>query len=154
MKVDFINPKLCQYGFYEINNRIHIGQDAGVEQCQKAIFDPYFCFNCFVKRSNEFSEHGEARHIFRKKLSSSFWQTFDYFAFNKHLIEAFCSGHRIIAGDCSYIPKSGNETPHLGKFWSGCSSKACKGLEISSLAVIDVDNNTGMHLGVNKLLRI
>ncbi|MBF0210781.1 MAG: hypothetical protein HQK68_07865 [Desulfamplus sp.] len=48
-------------------------------------------------------------------------------------LEAHCSGHKIIATDCSYIPKSGKETPHIGKFWSGCASKALKGLEISSL---------------------
>ncbi|MBF0243594.1 MAG: transposase [Desulfamplus sp.] len=81
-----------------------------------------------------------------KSYRLHFEQSFDHFAFNKHLIATYCSGNKIIAADCSYIPKSGKETPHIGKFWSGCASKALKGLEISSLAVIDVDNNTGMHL--------
>jgi len=134
------------YGFYENNNRIHIGQDARIDKSEKAIFDSYFCFSCFFERKNELFEYGEAGGIFREKLSSSFWQSFDYFEFNKHLVETYCSGHKIIATDCSYIPKSGKETPDIGNFWSGCASKALKGLEISSLAVIDVDNNTGMHL--------
>jgi hypothetical protein len=69
------------------------------------------------------------RHIFREKLPSSFWQPLGYFAFNKHLIEGFCSGHRIIAIDCCYIPKSGKETPHIGKFWSGWPQKHVKGLK-------------------------
>jgi hypothetical protein len=81
-----------------------------------------------------------------KSYRLHFEKPFDHFAFNKHLIETYCSGQKIIATDCSYIPKSGKETPHIGKFWSGCASKALKGLEISSLAVIDVDNNTGMPL--------
>jgi hypothetical protein len=81
-----------------------------------------------------------------KSYRLHFEQEFDFCTFNKTLIERHCSKHRIIAGDCSYIPKSGTETPHLGKFWSGCASKPLKGLEISSLAVIDVENNTAMHL--------
>ena len=81
-----------------------------------------------------------------KSYRLHFEQSFDYFEFNKHLVETYCSGHKIIAIDCSYIPKSGKETPHIGNFWSGCASKALKGLEISSLAVIDVDNNTGSTL--------
>jgi hypothetical protein len=81
-----------------------------------------------------------------KSFRTHFEQPFDFFAFSSLLAEETCSGHRIIAGDCSYIPKSGKMTPHLGKFWNGCASKAEKGLEISSLAVVDVERNTAMHL--------
>jgi hypothetical protein len=110
-------------GFYEINNRIHIGQDARINKSEKAIFDSYFCFNCFpggrmnflnMKRQGTYSEKSYRLH---------FEKPFAHFAFNKHLVEAYCSGHKIIATDCSYIPKSGKETPHIGKFWSGCASK-------------------------------
>ena len=58
-----------------------------------------------------------------KSYRLHFEQSFDYFEFNKHLVEAYCSGHKIIATDCSYIPKSGKETPHIGKFWSGWPQK-------------------------------
>jgi len=34
----------------------------------------------------------------------------------------------------------------MGWFWSGCSGKALKGLEIGGFAVVDVDNNTAMSL--------
>lgn len=71
---------------------------------------------------------------------------FDFFTFNTCLIQENCSSHKIIAVDCSYIPKSGKKTAHLGKFWNGCASKPEKGLEISSPAVVDVDNNTALHL--------
>ena len=71
---------------------------------------------------------------------------FDFFKFNAELVQSNCSSHIIIAGDCSHIPKSGKKTARLGKFWNGCASRPEKGLEISSPAAIDVDNNTAMHL--------
>jgi len=81
-----------------------------------------------------------------KSYRLHFEQLFDFFTFNKMLVEQYFSAHRIIAGDCSYIFKSGKKTPHIGMFWSGCASKSCRGLEISSLAVVDIENNTAMHL--------
>ncbi|MDM8556448.1 hypothetical protein QUF75_17120 [Desulfococcaceae bacterium HSG7] len=62
------------------------------------------------------------------------------------MANCYCSDHKVIAGDCGYIPKSGKKTPHIGKFWNGCASKAQKGLEISALAVADIEKNTAMHL--------
>jgi hypothetical protein len=89
-----------------------------------------------------------ARHgrFSEKTYRNHFEGKFDFFKFNKQLAEQFCSPHRIIAGDCSFIPKSGKRTPHVAKFWSGCASKSLPGLEISSLAVIDLEANTAFHL--------
>ncbi|MDU9047329.1 MAG: transposase [Candidatus Electrothrix sp. Rat3] len=89
------------------------------------------------------ARHG---HFSERTYRNHFEKKFDFFDFNKQLVKQFCSPHRIIAGDCSFIPKAGKSTPHLGKFWSGCASKALPGLEISSLAVIDVDTNRAFHL--------
>ena len=90
-----------------------------------------------MARRGRFSEKTYRNHFERK---------FDFFDFNKQLAKQFCSPHRIIAGDCSFIPKAGKRTPHIDKFWSGCASRAMPGLEISSLAVVDVDANTAIHL--------
>jgi hypothetical protein len=70
----------------------------------------------------------------------------DFFTFNRLLIDQTSTEHRIIAAACSFVPKSGHETPHLGTFWNGSISKAQKGLEISELAVVDVEMNTAFHL--------
>jgi hypothetical protein len=90
-----------------------------------------------MERHGRFSE---------KTYRSHFEKKFDFFNFNKQLVDRFCSPHRIIAGDCSFIPKAGKKTPHVAKFWSGCASKSLPGLEISSLAVIDLEANTAFHL--------
>ena len=46
----------------------------------------------------------------------------------------------------SYISKSGNSTPHVGTFWSGCAGAARHGLEILGISVIDVDLHSCMML--------
>ncbi len=48
--------------------------------------------------------------------------------------------------DPSFISKSGNKTPELGMFYSGCASRCKKGLEIGGLAVIDLHQHTAYHL--------
>jgi hypothetical protein len=77
---------------------------------------------------------------------NQFDKPFDFIEFNTAIIKANCSRHMVNAFDPSYIPKSGKETEHLGKFWSGCSQKVLKGIEIGGFAVIDVENNTAFSL--------
>ncbi|MCI5131482.1 MAG: hypothetical protein D3904_08140 [Candidatus Electrothrix sp. EH2] len=49
-------------------------------------------------------------------------------------------------GRLLFHSEGGKKTPHISKFWNGCASKAMPGLEISSLAVVDVDANRAVHL--------
>jgi hypothetical protein len=44
----------------------------------------------------------------------------------------------ISAQDASFIPKRGQQTFGLGHFFNGCTSRAERGLEISTLAVVEV----------------
>jgi hypothetical protein len=44
----------------------------------------------------------------------------------------------VSAHDASFIPKSGKQTCGLGHFFTGCASRAARGLEISTLAVVEV----------------
>ena len=81
-----------------------------------------------------------------KSYRLHFERTFDFVTFNLKMSMAKLSGNNILAFDPSYLPKSGKGTPHIDKFWSGCLKKSIKGIEISGLAVIDLDNNTGIHL--------
>ena len=105
-------------------------------------------FTLFVALPGRVNFLAMARHgrFSEKTYRNHFEERFDFFNFNKQLAERFCSSRRIIAGDCSFIPKSGKKTPHIDRFRSGCASKAMPGLEISSLAVIDIEANTAPHL--------
>jgi hypothetical protein len=52
------------------------------------------------------------------------------------------------AQDASFIPKSGKQTFGLGHFFNGCASRAERGLEISTLAVVDVTRRCAFTLAV------
>lgn len=90
-----------------------------------------------MARYGKYSEQSYRNHFARD---------FDFAQFNCELIEQFCSSDLIVAFDPSYVPKSGKKTDHLGRFWSGCSGKALKGLEMGGFAVVDLENMTAMSL--------
>lgn len=87
-----------------------------------------------------YGKHGEQHY------RSQFKKGFDFLAFNSAIVEQNCSGKKAIAFDPSFIPKSGKKTAGIGYFWSGCSSRALRGLEIGGIAVVDIENNTALHL--------
>jgi hypothetical protein len=75
---------------------------------------------------------------------SNFSKNFDFKIFNKHLF-SYIGSEKVWAFDPSFISKSGKKTYGIGYFWSGCSQKVKRGLEIAGLAVIDVKNHTAFH---------
>lgn len=85
-------------------------------------------------------------YLSEKSYRNNFSKSFDWFTFNKILIDDHCSDELIIGFDPSFISKSGKHTPGLGYFYSGCNSKYMKGLEIGAYSVIDVKQNTAYHL--------
>ena len=54
----------------------------------------------------------------------------------------------ISAQDSSFIAKSGKQTFGLGHFFNGCANRAERGLEISTLAVVDVTRRCAFTLAV------
>src|SRR5439155_4393008 len=54
----------------------------------------------------------------------------------------------VSAHDASFIPKSGQRAFGLGPFCNGCASRAERGLEISTLAVVDVTRRCALTLAV------
>lgn len=74
----------------------------------------------------------------------------DLAAFNLELIKQNFSDEVIWAFDPSYLSKSGKKTAHVGYFWSGCASAVKWGIEISSVAAVDVKQHTAMHYFVKQ----
>jgi hypothetical protein len=54
----------------------------------------------------------------------------------------------VSAHDASFLPKSGKQTFGLGHFFNGCASRAERGLEIATLAVVDVTRRCALTLAV------
>lgn len=65
--------------------------------------------------------------------------------FNFELIQSYLSDEIIWAFDPCFISKSGKKTAHVGYFWSGCAKARKWGMEISSLAAVDIKQQTSMH---------
>jgi len=68
-----------------------------------------------LERFAQFSEQTFRNH---------FEKRFDFFSFNKLLVDPICSEERVVAFDPSFIPKAGKSTYGRGKYWSGVAKAA------------------------------
>jgi len=99
-----------------------------------------------IKGKINFLQFGRYSSFSEQTYRNQFEKKFDFFAFNKQLINRVSSGERVIALDPSYIPKAGKSTYGRGKYWSGVAKAAKWGLDICGFAVVDIVNNTALHL--------
>ena len=103
------------------------------------------------KGRNNFLHLSRWANISAKTLSRNFRKSFDFSKFNSLLVDIFYPNQAfIIAIDCSYIAKSGKNSYGLGKFWSGCLQKAVKGLEISVIALVGINNKVCFSCSVQQ----
>lgn len=86
-------------------------------------------------------------NLHEKTYARGFCRNFDFVQFNQlSLADLVTNGHLwVIAIDCSFSPKSGQHTYGLDHFYNSQHGRAEKGLELSTLALVDVDYNTAYH---------
>jgi hypothetical protein len=77
---------------------------------------------------------------------------FDWVSLNKAAItQGVPPEHeQALAIDASFVPKSGKHTYGLDRFWSGCHSRAEKGLDLSTVAWVDITGNGAYALSVEQ----
>lgn len=77
---------------------------------------------------------------------------FDWVSLNKAAItEVVPPAHdQALVMDASFVPKSGKQTYGLDRFWNGSHSRTEKGLEISTLAWLDITGNGAYCLSVEQ----
>ena len=86
-----------------------------------------------------------------KTFSRWYRRDFDFIEFNRLSLLLFNAETTLIAAtDCSFTPKSGKHTEGLGMFYNSVRGKAEKGLEISTLAVVNVTENTAYNLSTRQ----
>jgi hypothetical protein len=85
-----------------------------------------------------------------RTLARQFRAAFAWPAFHQRVITAALDPRSdlISAQDASFLPKSGKQTFGLGHFFNGCANRAERGLEISTLAVVDVTRRCAFTLAV------
>src|SRR6266568_1693584 len=87
-----------------------------------------------------------------RTFSRWYGRDFDWVSLNKAaIIEVVPPEHaQALALDASFVPKSGKHTYGLDRFWNGSHSRVEKGLEISTLAWLDITDNCAYCLSVEQ----
>jgi hypothetical protein len=87
-----------------------------------------------------------------RTIARQFREPFDWPDFHQRVLRTALDPHSALvsAHDASFIPKSGKQTFGLGHFFNGCASRAERGLEISTLAVVDVTRRCAFTLAVSQ----
>ena len=90
--------------------------------------------------------------VSEKTYSRGFRRQFDFVEFNRlTLAELFAGDTLLIAAmDCSFSEKSGNHTYGLDTFYNSTHNKPEKGLEISTLVLVDVEYTTAYNLSTRQ----
>jgi hypothetical protein len=96
-----------------------------------------------LRRYCDYAERTSARQ---------FREPFDWPAFHQRVLMTALDprSELVSAHDASFLPKSGKQTFGLGHFFNGCASRAERGLEISTLAVVDVTRRCALTLAVSQ----
>jgi hypothetical protein len=82
-------------------------------------------------------------------------QEVEFVTLNRAIIEqarqsTASKGALLAVTDCSFMSKSGKATFGVDRFWNGTASRVESGLEISLVAVVDVETETGYALSVEQ----
>jgi DDE superfamily endonuclease len=85
-----------------------------------------------------------------RTIARQFRAAFEWPEFHQRVITAALDprSELISVQDASFLPKSGKQTFGLGHFFNACANRAERGLEISTLAVVDVSRRCAFTLAV------
>ncbi len=132
----------------KILNRLNISKP------QKKFLIPLFTTILIARGKINFRNLSRYSHLCERTYIRHFDKPFSFMDFNRAIINESIDQDqdqapaRILVLDASFVPKSGTKTYGLDHFWNGCQSRREKGLEISGIALVDVDKNTGFTLSV------
>src|SRR5262249_10760571 len=87
-----------------------------------------------------------------RTIARQFREPFDWPDFHQRVLMSVLDPHAelVSAHDASFLPKSGKQTFGLGHFFNGCASRAERGLEISTLAVVNITRRCALTLAVTQ----
>ena len=100
-----------------------------------------------------FSQLSRYSSLNEKTYSRNFRSSFDFVHLNSLSIERVYNPRNdyFLAIDASFISKSGKATYGHGNFWNSIQNRSMKGLEISTIALVDKTYNTAYTLSVKQV---
>lgn len=107
---------------------------------------------CCIQGKANFRNLSRYSPFCEKTFSRNFRKSFEFRTFNQLLVQEIPHFKHplLIALDPSFIRKSGHFTYGLDSYYNGSASRAEKGLEISLVALIDLDADTAYTLSVQQ----
>lgn len=92
--------------------------------------------------------------LHEKTFSRWFRKEFDFTELNQRIISHEIPKSSVLIGavDASFVAKSGKCTDGLGYFWNGSKQQSERGLEISSICVVDMEANTAYALNAKQTI--
>src|SRR5919199_2672853 len=123
-------------------------QIPGLGQPQRKFLATLFVTILVLRGRVNFRNLSRYCHYSERTIARQFRKPFDWPDFHQRVLMTAldpCS-ELISAHDASFLPKSGKQTFGLGHFFNGCASRAERGLEISTLAVVDVTRRCAFTL--------
>ncbi len=127
-------------------------QLAGISKAQKKFFLTLMTTILLVYGKVNFTNLSRYSQLNEKTYRRHFQRSFNFLELNKQLLQLALAvtSRKILAMDCSFIQKSGKKTYGKDYFYNSSKSQAERGLEISLLALIDLDINTAYALSVQQ----
>jgi DDE superfamily endonuclease len=125
-------------------------QMPAVSQPQRKFLETLFATILALRGRVNFRNLSRYCDYSERTIARQFRRSFDWPGFHQQVMNAALDPHSelISAQDASFIPKSGKQTYGLGHFFNGCANRAERGLEISTLAVVDVTRRCAFTLAV------
>lgn len=138
--LNLLNRILC-----ELFSNINTGMTKWFCNFMKSLFDAAVSIPGKINFTQLARYSGLSERTFRNWFSRD---NFNWVRFNQNSIHmAFHQGDTLaVAFDPAYIPKSGNMTYGVGRYWSGVEKRSKWGLEIMALGVLDVEKHSMMML--------
>ena len=125
-------------------------QMPGIAKPQRKFLNALFTTILSLRGHVNFRNLSRYSNYCERTFARQFHRHFHWPAFNQLLVQnALRPSSTIIAAqDASFIPKSGKHTFGLDRFFNSCNGRVERGLEISTLAIIDVTQSCAYNLAV------
>ena len=127
-------------------------QMPGLSQPQRKFLAMLFVTILVLRGRVNFRNLSRYCNYSERTIARQFREPFDWPDFHQRVLLMALDprAELVSAHDASFIPKSGKQTFGLGHFFNGCASRAERGLEISTLAVVDVTRRCAFTLAVSQ----
>jgi hypothetical protein len=123
-----------------------------ITQPQRKFLGAFFATLLVVRGRANFLNLARHSALSEKTYRRHYRRRFDFLAFNQCAIKQAVSAAAplVFAQDASFAPKSGRQTYGLDRFWNGCASRVERGLEVSVIALLDVERECAYPLSAQQ----